>query len=143
MRKTRLCALPTLLCLFFVAGCGKAEPRFAGIVQSHTDTYRSGTGATTNLVGGLQQVASGFHYGDGKKTDWKSEIHWRLIARRGDSDVYEFSWLFSPAGGTASANKKEVEYNGKESVIVFKNDSEIVSIEPGSIPLPQNPDKGH
>jgi hypothetical protein len=143
MRKTTFRAMPAFLWLCIVVGCGKTEPRFPGIVQSHTDTYRSGTGGSTNLIGGLEQMGSGFHYGDAKKTDWKSEIRWKLVAPHGNSDVYEFSWLFSPVGGTSSTSNKEVEYNGKESVIVFQNGSEVVSIEPGSIPLPQDSGKGH
>ena len=142
MRKTRLHALSVLLCLGFVAGCGKPEPRFSGIVQSHADTYRSGTGGSCDLLKN-ERFGGGFHYADGKKTDWKSEIGWKLIAHRGNSDVYQFSWVFSPVGGVSITRNKEVEYDGKESVIVFQNDSEVVSIEPGSIKSSQDSKQNH
>ena len=132
MHKTRLSALFVLFCLGFAAGCGKPEPRFSGIVQTHADTYRSGTGGKCDLLKD-GQIGGGFHYGDGKKTDWTAETHWKLIAHRGNNDVYQFSWVFSPVGGVSATSSKEVEYNGKESVIVFQNDSEVVSIKPGSV----------
>jgi hypothetical protein len=138
MKSRRVHTVAVLLCLGFLSGCGATapQPRAAGIVTSHVDTYRSGTGGSADLVRD-QQLVGGFHYGDAKKTDWKSEIHWRLVGHRGESDVYQLTWVFSPVGAAPVSSTKEVEYDGKTPVIVFQNDSETVSIEPGSIPLPQ------
>lgn len=138
----RFHTVAVFVCLGVLAGCGKPEPRFPGIVQSHVDTYRSGTGGTCDLLKN-EWSGDGFHYGDGKKTDWKSKISWKLTAHRGNSDVYQFKWEFSPVAGVPVTSNKEVEYNGKESVVIFQNDSEIVSIEPGSMPLPKTSKEDH
>jgi hypothetical protein len=135
MSKISMRPVAILLCLGFLSGCGAeaSQPRTAGIVRSHVDAYRSGTGSSSDLVHG-KQMASGFHYGDGKKTDWNSEIHWSLIGHQSDRDVYRFTWLFAPSGVSLIAQNRDVAYDGRESVIVFQNDSETVSIEPGSMP---------
>lgn len=145
MNTMRIHTVAVLVCLGILSGCGKPEPGFPGIVQSHVDTYRSGTGGSCDLLRNNNdaRMLSGFHYGSGKKTDWKSEIGWKLIGQRGDSDVYQFVWVFSPVGGASATSNRDVEYNGKESVVVFQNDSEIVSIEPGSMPLPQDSKQSH
>jgi hypothetical protein len=139
MNGMRIHSLGVLLCLGFVFGCEKAptQPRVAGIVRSHVDTYLSSTGTSSDLVRDNHMVG-GFHYGDGKKPDWKSTIRWELTGHRGESDVYQFKWEFSPVGGNPVSSEREVEYDGKKPVIVFQNGSETVSIEPGSIPLPRN-----
>jgi hypothetical protein len=122
-----------------LSACSKTVPRsrIAGIVQSHVNAYRSGTGTSADLVRG-NQIAGGFHYGDAKKADWKSEVHWAFTGHRGENDVYQFKWVFSPVGGQPVSSEREVEYDGKKPVILFQNESETISIEPGSVPLTQN-----
>ena len=128
-----------LLCLGLFSGCTRPEPsaRVAGIVRWHADTYQSGIGGSVDLVRGNQMVG-GRDYGDAAKMDWKSDIHWELIGHRGRSDVYRFKCTFSPANGAAVSLTKQVEYDGTNSVIVFQNEWQTISIEQGSIPLPQN-----
>jgi hypothetical protein len=135
----RILTVVVVLCFGLLSGCDKTapRPRFAGLVVSHVDTYRSGTGPSSDLVR-EKNMDGGFHYGDVKKTDWKSEIHWELIGYHGESDVYRFKRVFRPVGGAALSSEMKVEYDGKKPVIVFQNDSETVSIELGSIPLPEN-----
>jgi beta-lactamase regulating signal transducer with metallopeptidase domain len=118
------------------AGATLLKPRFHGVVTGHVDTYQSGTGTSADLIRGKQMVC-GFHYGDAKKTDWTSEIYWELIGHHDKSDMYRFRLVYtSPTGnGVPVSTTKEVQYDGKTSVIVFRNGSETVSIEPGSIPL--------
>jgi hypothetical protein len=96
------------------------------------DTFGSGTGSSADLVR-EKQMTSGFHYGDGKKMDWKSEIHWILIRHQREGDEYRFTWVFNPVGGISASKEANVVYDGKKPMIVFQNDSETVSIEPGSI----------
>ena len=133
----------SILCVGVLFGCGKAEPlpRLDGIVTSHADGYQSGTGHEFDLVrgntsGGLYEA--GRDYGDPEKVNWTSTIHWELKERRGKNDVYQFSWSFSPSGGAAQSQVKTVEYGGTKSVIVFQNEWQTISIEPGSIPLSEN-----
>jgi hypothetical protein len=124
-------------------GCTKTEPlaRVDGIVRSHVDTYPSGTGVSADLVRN-NQMNSGFDYDDADKTSWKSNIQWELIDHHDKNDLYRFKWTFSPSGGTTVSNIKTVEYDGKKSVIVFQNEYEVISIEPGSVPLPKNAQQG-
>jgi hypothetical protein len=138
-----VCLVLALVTGFVVAflfhGCTKTEPlaRIDGIVRSHVDTYLSGTGVSADLVRS-NQMNSGFEYGDAEKTDWKSNIQWELIDHHDKNDLYRFKWIFSASGGTTVSNIKTVEYDGKKSVIVFQNEYEVISIEPGSVPLPKN-----
>ncbi len=117
------------------------KPRFDGIVTTHVDKYRSGTGSSTDLILG-RQMRTGFDYPDSnkKKTDWTSEIHWELTGHRGDSDVYRFRLVYTspPDTGAPVSKTKEIEYDGKAPVVVFEHGQETVSIEPGSMPLPSN-----
>ena len=139
MNRTRAHMGITILCFALLHGCTKTEPlaRVDGIVRSHVDSYQSGTGGSMDLVR-ANQMTSGFDYGDPEKTDWKSDIQWELIDHRGESDVYQFKWTFSPSTGAGVSRTQEVEYDGTKGVIVFQNEWQTVSIEPGSIPLPKN-----
>jgi len=141
MNRTRAHMGIAILCFGLLSGCSKTEPlaRVDGIVRSHVDSYQSGTGSDSDLIR-YNQMASGFDYGDPEKTDWKSNIQWELTDHRGESDVYQFKWSFSPSSGAAVSGAKEVEYNGAKSVIVFENEWQTISIEPGSIPLPKMPE---
>lgn len=127
-------ATGAMLGLVLVGGCGRTEdgPRFGGRIVSHVDTYGSGTGSESNLdrEGSL---TSGFDYGDASKPDWTSEITWRFVGHDGDSDVYRFDWTFRPKGGAGISDTKEVSFDGTESVRVFGNQWQIVSIEPGAM----------
>ena len=140
MNRTRTLMGISILCFGLLSGCSKTEPlaRVDGIVRSHVASYQSGTGGDIDLIRS-NQMASGFDYGDPDKTDWKSNIQWELTDHRGESDVYQFKWTFSPSSGAAVSGAKEVEYNGAKSVIVFQNEWQALSIEPGSIPLPKTP----
>jgi len=128
--------LPTLamLGLVVLAGCGKTEdtPRFPGRIVSHVDTYGSGTGSESNLdrEGSL---TSGFEYGDSSKPDWTSDIKWCFLRRDGASDVYRLDWTFRPKSGTGVSDTQEVFFDGEESVRIFGNEWQVVSIEPGAI----------
>ena len=130
--------------VFCLSGCGKARrvPRFDGIVKSHVDSYQSGTGQEFDLVRGTtttdDRYKAGFNYGDPQKPDWTSTIHWEMKGQRGKKDLYEFEWAFSLSGGKPVVTTKDVEYGGTESVIVFQNEWQTISIEQGSIPLPKN-----
>ncbi len=120
--------------LVVLGGCGEGEdgPRFWGRVVSHVDVYGSGTGGEAKLdeEGSMR---SGFEYGDTPKADWTSEITWRFVGRDGDSDVYRLDWTFRPENGTSVSDTKEVSFDGAESVKVFGNQWQVVSIEPGVI----------
>ena len=144
MNRTRIHMGIAILCFGLLHGCSKTEPlaRVDGIVRSHVDSYQSGRGGSTDLVRN-NQMTSGFDYGDPEKTDWKSDIQWELIDHRGGSDVYQFKWTFLPSNGAAVSGAKEVEYDGAKSVIVFENEWQTISIEPGSIPLPKIPEDSH
>ncbi len=132
-----------ILCIGLLFGCGRAErlPRFDGIVKSHVDRYQSGTGHEFDLVRGS---TTGGHYkadrdhGDPVKVNWTSTIHWRLRGHKGKRDAYQFKWSFSLSGGTPVVSTKNVEYDGTKSVIVFQNEWQTISIEPGSIPLSED-----
>ena len=139
MNRKAISAIAMLVLFGLLAACSRTVPqsRIDGIVQSHVDTYRSGTGTSADLVRG-SQVACGFHYGNGKKADWKSEIHWTFAGHRDKADVYQFKWAFSLVGGQPVLLQKEVAYDGTKAVILFQNESETVSIEPGSLPLKQD-----
>jgi len=139
MNNIRLCIGISILSLSLLQACTKSESfaRVDGIVRSHVGTYQSRTGGSTDLVRG-NQMNSGFDYGDVEKVDWKSGIEWELTGRSGESDVYQFKWSFSPSGGTTGSTNKTVQYDGKNSVIVFQNEYQVISIEPGSIQLPKN-----
>ncbi|MCK5851133.1 MAG: hypothetical protein KAH23_09480 [Kiritimatiellae bacterium] len=128
-----------LLCFGLLCGCSRPEPsaRVPGIVRWHADTYPSGTGGSADLVRG-SQMRSGRDYADAEKTDWTSDIQWELVNHRGKRDVYRFTCIFSPSSGTSVSRTEEVEYDGARSVIVFQNEWQTISIEPGSIPLPEN-----
>lgn len=144
INRTRVHMGIAILCFSLLYGCTKTEPlaRVDGIVRSHVDSYQSGTGGSTDLVRD-NQMNSGFDYGDPEKTDWKSDIQWELTDHRGESDVYQFKWTFLPSNGAAVSGVKEVEYDGARSVIVFENEWQTISIEPGSIPLPKMPEDSH
>ena len=121
-----------MLWLVLVGGCGErgGGARFGGRVVSHVDGYGSGTGGEAALDedGTLK---SGFEYGDAAKADWTAEVKWRFVGRDGDSDVYRFDWTFRPKSGGAVSDTKEVAFDGTESVRVFSNQWQVVSIEPG------------
>jgi hypothetical protein len=124
-------------------GCGMVQqsPRSDGIVRSHVDSYQSGTGHEFDLVRGAttgDRYKAGFGYGDPEKSDWTSTIHWELKGHRRNRDVYEFEWAFSLLGGDTVVSTKDVEYGGTAGVIVFQNEWQTISIEPGSIPLSKN-----
>ena len=139
MRKIRVTVGICIFSLSLLQACTGSESftRVDGIVKSHVDAYQLGTGGSTDLVRGNQMV-SGFDYGDVGRMDWKSVIEWELTGHSGESDVYQFKWSFSPSGGTTASTNKTVRYDGKSSVIVFQNEQEVISIEPGSIPLTKN-----
>jgi hypothetical protein len=123
-----------LLGLVLVGGCGETEegPRFGGRVVSHVDTYGSGTGSDAEL--GMEgSMSSGFEYGGASKPDWTSDIKWRFVGRDGDSDVYRLDWTFRPKGGTGVSDTKEVSFDGAESVKVFGNQWQVISLEPGAM----------
>jgi hypothetical protein len=122
----------------FAVGCNN-EPkaaRYPGVVVSHVDRYGSGTGGEANLLASDQSMGSGFNYGLPDKADWTSSIKWRLVGQRGDSDVYEFKWEFLPASGNKTVKNRNIEktrnieYNGRTSIIVFENAQQVVSVEP-------------
>lgn len=123
-----------MLGLMLLAGCGKTEdgPRFPGRIISHVDTYGSGTGSEAKLDR-EGAMTSGFEYGDASQPDWTSEIKWRFVGRDGGSDVYRLDWTFRPKSGTGVSDTKEVSFDGAESVKVFGNQWQVVSIEPGAI----------
>ena len=132
-----------ILCVGLLFGCGKAQrsPRYDGIVKSHADGYQSGGGHEFDLVRGSttsDRYKAGRGYGDPEKADWTSTIHWELKAHRANSDIYRFEWAFSLSGAIPVVSTKDVEYDGIESVIIFQNRWQTISIEPGSIPLPEN-----
>ena len=123
-----------VLGLMLLAGCGETEegPRFGGRVVSHVDAYGSGTGSEANLDR-EGSITCGFQYGDASKSDWTSEIKWRFVGRDGDSDVYRLDWTFRPKVGAGVSDTKEVSFDGEESVRVFGNQWQVVSIEPGAM----------
>ncbi len=120
-----------MLGLVVLGGCGETEdgPRFGGRVVSHVDSYGSGTGGEAELDR-EGSMSSGFEYGDAPKPEWTSEITWRFLGHDGDSDVYRLDWTFRPKGGAGVSDTKEVSFDGAESVRVFANPWQIVSIEP-------------
>jgi len=112
------------------------EARVDGIVKVHVDEYQSGTGSSADLVRANQMVG-GFNYKDAAKKDWEIALSWKLIGHKGESDVYLFKWgPASPKGGSVS-DSKTVLYDGKQSSVVFQDEYKVISIEPGSIPLPE------
>lgn len=132
-----------VLCFGLLFRCGKTKrlPRFDGIVKSHVDSYQSGTGHQFDLVRGSTtggHYKAGFDYGDPEKVDWTSTLHWELKGHKGKRDVYEFKWSFSLSGSSPVVNTKDVEHDATESVIVFQNEWQTISIEPGSIPLSED-----
>jgi len=114
-----------------LGGCGETGggPQFGGRVVSHVDTYGSGTGSEAKLdeEGSL---SCGFEYGDASKPDWTSEIRWRFLRQDGDNDVHRIDWTFRMKDGAGVSNSKDVSFDGKESVKVFANQWQVVSIEP-------------
>jgi len=145
-RKWMRMGLPIVaICLLF--GCGMAQrlPRFNGIVKSHADSYESGTGSEFDLVRGSTtsgHYKAGRGYDNPEKADWTSTIQWELKRHKGKNDVYQFIWSFALSGAAPVVSTEEVEYDGTESVIVFQNEWQTISIEPGSIPLPKNSQPG-
>ena len=123
-----------MLGLMLLAGCGKTEngPRFPGRIVSHVDAYGSGTGSESNLDR-EGSMTCGFEYGDSSKPAWTSDIKWCFLRRNGGSDVYRLDWTFRPKSGKGVSDTKEVSFGGKESVRVFGNQWQVVSIEPGAI----------
>jgi len=113
---------------------GANGPRFGGIVRSHVDSYRSGIGVSSDLIRS-SRMSGGFEFNDQKKKDWKSVVTWAFVDRDKKSDVYEFHWRFSLVNGALVEDQSTVLYNGEKSVIIFENEYEVISIEPGSIPL--------
>jgi hypothetical protein len=85
---------------------------------------------------------SGFDYGDMEKVDWKSVIEWELTSHSGESNVYQFKWSFYPSEETTTSTNRTVRYDGRSSVMVFRNEYEVISLEPGSIPLTRNSQPG-
>jgi hypothetical protein len=120
--------------LVLVGGCGETDsgPRFGGRVVSHVDTYGSGTGSEAQLDE-EGTLSSGFEYGDATKPDWTSEINWRFLRQDGDEDVYRIDWTFRMKDGAGASNMKEVSFDGQESVKVFANHWQVVSIEPAAV----------
>jgi len=122
-----------MLGLVVLAGCGKTDgPRFGGRVVSHVDAYGSGTGGEANL-GAEGSMNSGFEYGNASKADWTSQVKWRFVSRDGAHDVYRLDWTFRLAAGASVSDTKKVTFDGVESVKVFSNEWQVVSIEPGAI----------
>jgi len=120
--------------LALLAGCSKSDsgPRFAGTVVSYVDTYGSGTG-TQSVLQREGSMRSGFDYGDPSKVDWTSDVTWRFLRRDGTSDVYRVKWTFRSKGASSDTKAKEVSFDGTETVRVFDNQWQVISIEPGPI----------
>jgi hypothetical protein len=116
------------------------ETRAEGIVRIHVDEYQSGTGSSADLVRD-NQMGGGFDYRDTKKSDWRMSVEWRWIARLGGSDLYRFKWCSALEEEEGVSVSRMIRYNGKQSVIVLQDANKVISIEPGSIPLPQMPDE--
>ncbi len=123
--------LGTLLGLVVLTGCGSAEigPRFQGRIVSRVDTYGSGTG-NESILHREGSMTSGFEYGDSSKPDWTSDIKWSFLRRDGRSDVYRVAWTFRPKSGAGGTKAKEVSFDGTQSVTVFSNQWEVISVEP-------------
>jgi hypothetical protein len=120
------------LALAILSGCGKMElaPRHQGRVVSHVDTYGSGTGGESMLTRN-GSMTSGFNYGNQAKPDWTSDITWQFARQQGQADVYEAKWTFRPKIGAGATQVVEVPFDGMKSAMVFSNQWQIVSIEPG------------
>src|SRR5512139_1714582 len=122
----------TLLGFVALTGCGSASsgPRFQGRIVSHVDTYGSGTGNESSLRR-KGSMTSGFDYGNSSRPDWNSEINWSFLRQDGESDVYRVEWIFSPKSGTSGTKVTEVNFDGTKSLMVFSNEWQVISIEPG------------
>ncbi|MCE9613832.1 MAG: hypothetical protein K8T26_06115 [Lentisphaerae bacterium] len=120
------------LAVVILSGCAKKDltPRFAGRIVSHVDTYGSGTGGQSELKPD-GSMRSGFKYGDPAKPDWTSDIKWRLIRQRGEADLYRVEWTFTLRNTAGNTKAAEVPFDGRKSVLVFSNQWQVVSIEPG------------
>lgn len=128
--------LAVLVILSVAAGCSKTlvAPRFAGRVVSHVDAYGSGTGGESALSAD-GSMASGFDYGNPAKHDWTSDIKWAFLRQDGGTDVYRIEWTFRPTNGTTGTKTKEVSFDGTNSVKVFENQWQVISIEPAPMKM--------
>ena len=125
------------LSLAVLSGCGKTDftPRFAGRIVSHVDAYGSGTGGETALKR-EGSMRSGYQYGDPARSDWTrsdwtSDIKWQLIGQKGEADLYRVEWRFAFRNTAGSTRVGEVPFDGMKPAIVFSNQWQTVSIEPG------------
>lgn len=128
----------SVIVLFLSISCnGKQQiPRYNGIVRSHINHYQSGTDSSADLMHS-NQLISGYDFPDGQKKGWRSAIQWEFVGRQETNDVYTFQRDFtlsdSKAGGASKS--KIIHYDGAKSVVIFQDDYEVISIEPGSLPL--------
>mgnify|MGYP006301681293 CR=1 FL=1 len=131
MTRTGMNTVVALAIVLVAAGCSKAPvlPRFQGKIVSHVDQYGSGTGGESALSAEGSMI-SGFNYGAPTKPDWTSDIKWSFLRRDGGIDVYQIEWTFRPKSGTGETETKEVAFDGTDSVRVFKNEWQVISIEP-------------
>lgn len=140
----RLVSVGIFVLLLVGGGClfwkNAFETRAEGIVRIHVDEYQSGTGSSTDLVRG-NQLVGGFGSRDTKKPDWRVSVEWKWIARLGGSDLYCFKWHSALEEKRGVSVSRMIRYNGKQSVIVLQDTNKVISIEPGSIPLPQMQDE--
>jgi hypothetical protein len=137
MTKTGMNIVAPLAVVLVAAGCSKvpARPRFEGRIVSHVDEYGSGTGGESALSADGSMI-SGFDYGDPAGPDWTSDIKWRFLRRDGSRDVYRVGWTFRPKGGSVGTKTKEAAFDGMDTVRVFENQWQVISIEPG--PMKRN-----
>ncbi len=117
-----------ILCL---AGCDQVapEPRFAGTIISHIETYGSGTG-TSSQLSSAGQMQTGFDYADDSRMDWTADIKWSFIRREDESDVYHIEWEFQAQNGSPVFNDAELSFDGLSPAKLTITEQLIISIEP-------------
>ena len=132
-----------ILCVFLICGCSQPEPipRHNGLVRiGDVDRYPSGSSAEGFLIGSNQMrtsMPSDIKNPEktGWRSNWESDLQWELVDHHGENDVYRFQLDFTSHGeevGQNSSRTAKVEYDGRDSVIIFRNECIVVSIEPGT-----------
>lgn len=103
------------------AGPAELEPQFAGRVFCENVKYGGSSSCRADL-GDKGKLTCG-HQGA------VSEITWKLIGRREGQDVYQFQRRFPVGGSSPKTQRKEVAFKG-ESVVVFQDETQKISIIP-------------